>query len=64
MKKVIVLATAAFLVTGFAFASGGEKDKKKTEKEGTKACCKGSKECSKDEKKETKTTAKTATKKA
>ena len=68
MKKVLVLATAAFLVTGFAFAQ--DKDKKTAAKSG-KECCKDSKECKKDEKKEVKSTAKetktavkTATKKA
>ena len=56
MKKVFLLATAAFLVTGFAFAHEGGK--------------KGGKECKKDEKKDTKetkatkTTAKVATSKA
>jgi len=63
MKKVFMLATAAFLFTGIAFANGG--DGKKCSKD----CCKGGKECcKKDEKKdakaETKTTAKAATKKA
>lgn len=68
MKKVLVLATAAFLVTGFAFAQ--DKEKTKEVKSG-KTCCKDSKECKKDEKKEVKSTAKeaksaakTATKKA
>lgn len=68
MKKVLVLATAAFLVTGFTFAQ--DKDKKKDAKT-EKACCKDGKECKKDEKKEVKSTAKetkaavkTATKKA
>lgn len=51
MKKVFLLATAAFLVTGFAFAQEGGK------KCGTrKDCCKDSKECKKDEKKDVKTT--------
>jgi hypothetical protein len=63
MKKVFLLATAAFLVTGLAFAHEGGK-------KGGKDCCKGSKECKKDEKKDTKetkatkTTAKVATSKA
>jgi hypothetical protein len=55
MKKLFTLATAALLMTGFAFAHEGDKDKKKG-----KTCCKDSKECSKSEKKETKETAKTA----
>jgi hypothetical protein len=66
MKKVFLLATAAFLFTGFAFAHG---DGKKCGK--GKDCCKDSKECKmncKDEKKdakaETKTTAKAGTTKA
>lgn len=64
MKKVFTLATAALLVTGFAFAHEGDK------KKSGKSCCKDSKECTKSEKKETKETAKTvkattkATKKA
>ena len=43
MKKILVLATMAFLVSGVAFAGDGGKEKtKKTTK--TKAC---GKECSK-----------------
>jgi hypothetical protein len=62
MKKVFLLATAAFLVTGFAFAHDG--DKKKDAK-CEKACCKASgKECKKDDKKETKETAKATAKPA
>ncbi len=57
MKKVFLLATAAFLVTGMAFAHDG--DGKKCAK--AKDCCKDKTEC-KDMKKETKTTAKTTTK--
>lgn len=52
MKKLWVLAMAAFLVTGTAFAHEG-KDGKKTDK----SCCKkGSGSCTKDckDKKETK----------
>lgn len=58
MKKILVLATAAFLVTGFAFAQEGGKDKKKAEgkeccKKGGKECCKkDGKECSKKDMKE------------
>lgn len=54
MKKLLTLATAAMLVTGFAFAHEGDKDKKKG-----KTCCKDGTECKKDEKKETKESAKT-----
>lgn len=63
MKKVLVLATAAFLMTGVAFAGGDGKscgkDKAccKKEAKGGKDCCK--KEVKKDEvKKETKSTVK------
>ncbi|MBW0177210.1 hypothetical protein [Sediminibacterium sp.] len=54
MKKVIVLAMAAFLVTGIAFAGGDHKhDGKKCAK--AKECSKEGKDCcSKDAKKETK----------
>lgn len=62
MKKLFVLATAAFLVTGVSFAHGGDK-KKDTKTE--KACCKGGgKECKKDEKDVKSTATKTATKTA
>jgi len=57
MKKVLVLATAAFLTTGFAFANNHDGDKNKKKATCDKACCKG-KECKKDDKKETKATAK------
>jgi hypothetical protein len=40
MKKVFLLATAALLVTGAAFADGGKKNKKK--------CAKAKTSCSKD----------------
>ncbi|NCI47670.1 hypothetical protein [Sediminibacterium soli] len=53
MKKLFTLATAAMLMTGFAFAHEGDKDKKKDK------CCKDGKECKKDEKKEAKESAKT-----
>ena len=43
MKKVLVLATAALLITGVTFAEGG-KGKKKS----GKSCTKGSRECCKD----------------
>jgi hypothetical protein len=58
MKKVLVLATAAFLFTGVAFANGGG-DGKKCGK-CTKDCC--SKKST--EKKDTKTAAKATAKKA
>jgi len=61
MKKVFLLATAAFLFTGFAFAHEG--DGKKCAK--GKDCC--SKDCKKDDNKDakaTKTTAKATTKPA
>lgn len=44
MKKLLVLATAAFLVTGIAFAHEGDGKKCAMGKE----CCKDKKECSKD----------------
>jgi len=53
MKKVLVLATAALLITGVSFAGGGDKKCAKG-----KECCKKEKSCSKDEKK-AKTTATT-----
>ncbi len=53
MKKVFLLATAALMVTGVAFADGGKKNKKKCAK--SKTCCskdaKG-KGCCKDKKAE------------
>jgi len=52
MKKLLVLATAAFLVTGFAYAGEGKKKECSKDK---KECCKkgGSKSCcKKDAKKE------------
>lgn len=52
MKKMIVFATAAFLISGVAFAHEGEKGKKKCE---GKECCKKDakgKECCKKEAKE------------
>jgi hypothetical protein len=49
MKKLLVLATAAFLFTGVAFAHEGGKDKKKAS---GKECCKkdanGKESCKKD----------------
>ncbi|MFZ6025118.1 MAG: hypothetical protein ACOYVG_11780 [Bacteroidota bacterium] len=63
MKKIIVLAMAAFLVSGTAFAGGGHKhDGKKCAK--AKECSKDAKECSsKDAKKEIKKAKKTTAKK-
>ena len=65
MKKLLVLATAAFLVTGMAFAHEG--DGKKCAK--GKECCKDMKDCKKDmkdckdiKKEEKKATAKTKAK--
>jgi len=48
MKKILMLATAAFLVSGVAFAHEGDKGKGK-EKE-KKTCTKNGKCCSKGEK--------------
>ena len=61
MKKVIVLAMAAFLVSGALFAGGDHKHNgKKCAK--AKECSKDSKSCcSKDAKKETKAVSKTKT---
>ncbi len=48
MKKVLLLATAALLVTGVTFADNGKKGKKCK-----KSCCsKSGKACSKDKEKE------------
>lgn len=44
MKKVFLLATAAFLITGVTFADNGKKKSKKC----TKSCCsKSGKSCGK-----------------
>lgn len=48
MKKIFLLATAAFLVTGVTFAENG-KDKNKKKKSGK--CCSKGHSCKKDEKK-------------
>jgi hypothetical protein len=53
MKKVFLLATAALMVTGVAFADGGKKNKKKCAK--SKTCCSKdakAKACCKDKKAE------------
>lgn len=60
MKKVFLLATAAFLVTGFAFA-GGDKHCKKG-KDGKDCCAKKETKAIKSTAKETKATAKVTTK--
>ncbi len=54
MKKLLVLATAAFLVTGVAFAGDGKE--KKCDKNKKECCKKGGKKscCKKDGKKEEK----------
>ncbi len=44
MKKILVLATMAFLVSGVAFAHDGDKGKAKSKKTASKNC---GKECSK-----------------
>lgn len=56
MKKVLVLAMAAFLVSGVAFAHEG-KDGKKCDKE---CCKKGAKDCCSKDKKEASKTEKPA----
>ena len=52
MKKVLMLLSAALLITGISFAQ--DKDKKKKCAKG-KTCCQKSKHCSKDTEKEEKT---------
>ena len=54
MKKLLVLATAAFLVTGVAFAGEG-KEKKECSKDKKECCKKGGKKscCKKDGEKKT-----------
>jgi len=49
MKKILMLATAAFLVSGVAFAHGGDKGKNK--EKAKKTCTKGGKCCGKGESK-------------
>jgi hypothetical protein len=44
MKKMLVLATAAFLVSGFAFAGDKDKSKEKAKKTCSKTC---GKQCAK-----------------
>ena len=64
MKKIFTLATAAFLLSGVAFAGGGGKTCGKDEKGCTKACCKkdakATKASTKATTKEVKATAKKA----
>lgn len=64
MKKIFTLATAAFLLTGVAFASGGGKTCGKDEKGCTKACCKKDTKATKAATKATVKEAKPAAKKA
>ena len=47
MKKVLMLATAAFLISGVAFANG---DKGKAKEKAKKTCTKGGKCCDKESK--------------
>jgi hypothetical protein len=47
MKKVLMLATAAFLISGVAFANG---DKGKSKEKAKKTCTKGGKCCGKEDK--------------
>lgn len=47
MKKLLLIATALFLVTGVSFADGTKKKKKAKAK---KTCCKKEESCSKKEK--------------
>ncbi|MEO6669205.1 MAG: hypothetical protein ABIN36_06995 [Ferruginibacter sp.] len=47
MKKIFLLATAAFLITGISFADTGKNKKKK---KSSKCCSKGH-SCSKDKEK-------------
>jgi hypothetical protein len=51
MKKLLMLATAAFLISGVSFAHG---DKTKTKEKAKKTCTKGGKCCGKKEDKEKK----------
>ena len=46
MKKLLMLATAAFLISGVAFAHGGDKGKNK--EKAKKTCTKGGKCCDKE----------------
>lgn len=57
MKKLFVLAAAAFLFSGSAFACEGGKDGKKCKKDKSSCCSKDKKSCDKSskEKKEKKT---------
>lgn len=47
MKKLFILATAAFMISGAAFADGGKNKKKKCAK-GKSCCTKTAKSCCKD----------------
>lgn len=48
MKKVFLLATAALMVTGIAFADNGKKKNKKKCAKGKSCCTKTAKSCCKD----------------
>jgi hypothetical protein len=48
MKKVLLFATAALLISGVSFANTDKGKKKKCAK--GKSCCQKAKECSKDKK--------------
>ncbi len=63
MKKIFTVATAAFLLTGVAFAGGG-KTCGKDEKACTKACCKKDAKSTKASAKKTVKEEKAAVKKA
>lgn len=62
MKKVFLLATAAFLVTGFAFAQESDGKKCVKGKDGKDCCAKKETKATKSTDKATKTTAKVTTK--
>jgi hypothetical protein len=57
MKKLFMLSTVAFLLTGAAFANEGEGKKKSCDKDKKESCCKkdkSAKKCCKKDKKEDK----------
>ena len=62
MKKVFLLATAAFLVTGMAFAHDGDGKKCTKGKDGKDCCSKKETKATATKSSTTKTTAKVATK--
>jgi len=51
MKKLFLLATAAFLITGVSFAENGKKDKKKKCAKGKSCCTKAAKSACHDKSK-------------